>query len=716
MIRRAFAGLNVVVENPAGSTREWHDRAGRESGSTVMQHDYGFLDGHVGADGDEVDCYLGPDEAAPFAYVIHQQRAPDFKTFDEDKVMLGFASEADAKAAYLAHRNDGERAYGGMTAIPIERFKAKLQRRTGDGKIRHERGGAMVLMRIEQRGSEWVVLPEKGDKVLGKHKTKADAEKQLAAIEVAKARAHEASFFERWCRRFSCGTFEGERGADGKVRVGVWDRICVPGHDEKDGQSTDFDRYTLSEMTDNFEARGDVVPLDYNHQSNYSHQNGQPAPALAYYGALAVVFSGEIIKLGCARGVAVSGTEDGLDLSREGLWGYRCEVTELGDQLLPNFKYVSPTFMSNGTTRDGTEIGYCLAAVAATNTPWQGETQITFASAGNKPASIAGTSPATQEGARGMAKLAKLAKFAGVGDDSDDKAIRAGLAKKMEADQKAAFEDEAFDYDASADAFEEMAKAYEDSQYEEEADAEPPHQTMRKMASKFRRMAKMAGGNSQGPRPELTPPDAASAPPSGADEPAPSEGKKTGDGNAMAVMQASLAATAAKLAKLEAAEAAREKAAKKEREQLFSQLADQAIAGGYPKEERAALIEFARTNYASARAAVSHFLPKSGAPGHLFDRVSRQGAPIDGPTSAREEGTAPKRRVVKNAFARWVEVDSGLADEIKRVAESTDPVTKAKVDKLLHSSRHSVMFDRLQAAGKIVRAERPDLAEAAEAE
>src|SRR5260221_13925605 len=107
-----------------------------------MRHYYGFLDGHVGADGEEGDCYLGPNEAAEFAYVIHQLKAPDFKRFDEDKVFLGFNSEAEAKASYLAHRTD-EKAFGGMSSMRLEAFKGKLRRRTGTGKIRHEREAAM---------------------------------------------------------------------------------------------------------------------------------------------------------------------------------------------------------------------------------------------------------------------------------------------------------------------------------------------------------------------------------------------------------------------------------------------------------------------------------------------------------------------------------------------------------------------------------------------
>lgn len=135
--RYTFAGLPIAVENPAGSIRRWHEPGpdGGVLGSTTMLHDYGYLEGHVGSDGEEVDVYVGPDEAAGHVHVVHQLAAPDFKRHDEDKVFLGFPSPDAAKAAYLAHRND-EGAFGGMSTIPLGEFKRKLRRRTGTGKIR----------------------------------------------------------------------------------------------------------------------------------------------------------------------------------------------------------------------------------------------------------------------------------------------------------------------------------------------------------------------------------------------------------------------------------------------------------------------------------------------------------------------------------------------------------------------------------------------------
>jgi len=134
--RYQFAGLPIAVENARGSTRHWTDAEGNETGATHMLHDYGFIEGVMGSDGEEVDCYIGPTEDAPDVHVVHQLRAPDFKVHDEDKTMIGFPDAASAKEAHLAHRNDGDRSFGGMSTIPLDRFKAKLQRRTGTGKIR----------------------------------------------------------------------------------------------------------------------------------------------------------------------------------------------------------------------------------------------------------------------------------------------------------------------------------------------------------------------------------------------------------------------------------------------------------------------------------------------------------------------------------------------------------------------------------------------------
>lgn len=129
--RKKFQGLDIAIENPANTIRPWTDEAGRV-GHTRMQHDYGFIEGVVGADKEELDVYLGNYEAADHVYVIRQHGPVGMNgrwCYDEDKCFLGFASAEDAKAAFLAHRDDGDRAFGGMVVLTLAQFRAKLNRR-----------------------------------------------------------------------------------------------------------------------------------------------------------------------------------------------------------------------------------------------------------------------------------------------------------------------------------------------------------------------------------------------------------------------------------------------------------------------------------------------------------------------------------------------------------------------------------------------------------
>lgn len=511
-------------------------------------------------------------------------------------------------------------------------------------------------------------------------------------------------------------TFDAQPSSDGSVRVGVWDRVCVPGSDSKDGQDTEFTLETLSQMADNFlDRNGDPIPLDYNHQSNYASQNGQPAPALAFYGAFAVVWDGKVVKLAigsdtppCPGSLYVSpstATADGIDVSRDGLWCFRNEVTELGQQLLRGFKLVSPTFMSDGTRRDGTPVGYCLAAVAATNTPWQSATAISF----EQPKDSAGAVPAPTEKESSMSKFAKYAKFAGAADGADDSAIKQAIGAKMAGLAQKAMSEDDFDLGEAAKEMDEAASLMEgDSEMAAEC------KMARLMSARFSKMAKFESDADADDDEKKK--MAAMAADEEKQKMAKLEADKDADGKAaMAVMQASLSATNEKLAKFEAAEQKRADAEKKELEAKFSRLADQAIAGGYDKAQRDNLITFARSNFDAAHAAVVHLLPKTNAPAHLFDRASRNGGPIGGDTNAREDAGSIRPRVVTNALGRFVEVDGAFASEIEKTADSKDPTTMAKVDKLLPAPQRAIKFHRLLAARKVVAAERPDLADAAEA-
>jgi hypothetical protein len=121
-----FQGLKISIENKKGSIRKWYDPDGKERGRCTMHAHYGFIDGVEGADGEELDVYVGPHEDATEAYVIDQRKAPDFKVFDEQKCLLGFRSPAEAAALYNKQYND-TRFFGAMKAMPMAEFKAALK-------------------------------------------------------------------------------------------------------------------------------------------------------------------------------------------------------------------------------------------------------------------------------------------------------------------------------------------------------------------------------------------------------------------------------------------------------------------------------------------------------------------------------------------------------------------------------------------------------------
>ncbi|HVI10197.1 MAG TPA: anti-CBASS Acb1 family protein [Candidatus Binatia bacterium] len=117
-------GLDVAIENPAGSTRVGIDNDGRRF-SSRMYHDYGFIDGTVGADGDAVDAFVGPNTSSDLVFVVHTMRAPDFTQYDEDKCFLDFSSEAEAKSAFMMNYDDPHH-FGSLETFTIPEFLRQI--------------------------------------------------------------------------------------------------------------------------------------------------------------------------------------------------------------------------------------------------------------------------------------------------------------------------------------------------------------------------------------------------------------------------------------------------------------------------------------------------------------------------------------------------------------------------------------------------------------
>jgi mannose-6-phosphate isomerase-like protein (cupin superfamily) len=89
----------------------------------LMKADYGYIPETKDSDGEDIDVYLGPDRSAATSYVIRQMKKSD-GTFDEHKVMLGYASEKDARDSYDYHMGGTKEFFGGIKPVPVSALKA----------------------------------------------------------------------------------------------------------------------------------------------------------------------------------------------------------------------------------------------------------------------------------------------------------------------------------------------------------------------------------------------------------------------------------------------------------------------------------------------------------------------------------------------------------------------------------------------------------------
>jgi len=115
-------GLDISIENPQGSVRSGVSPDGKKWENKLAHH-YGYVRGTVGADKDHVDVFVTPGaEAAQMVWVIDQKNKDG--SFDEHKIVLGPATESEARAAYLANYQAGWDGLGAISSLPMAAFRA----------------------------------------------------------------------------------------------------------------------------------------------------------------------------------------------------------------------------------------------------------------------------------------------------------------------------------------------------------------------------------------------------------------------------------------------------------------------------------------------------------------------------------------------------------------------------------------------------------------
>jgi hypothetical protein len=124
--RTTLYGLPIAIEQPRHSYRTGIGANGARWANRMAAH-YGYFSGTKGADGDGVDCFIGPCLQAECAYVINQYIAGQF---DEHKVMLGFLDEGMAQRAYS---DSYDRNWAGLKSIiPITINQLRWWLKRGD--------------------------------------------------------------------------------------------------------------------------------------------------------------------------------------------------------------------------------------------------------------------------------------------------------------------------------------------------------------------------------------------------------------------------------------------------------------------------------------------------------------------------------------------------------------------------------------------------------
>lgn len=113
-------GYDITIENPKGSERSGKDQNGNQW-SVTMNNTYGYIRGTESVDGDHIDVFLSDNPSEGNVFVV-DQIDQETGEFDEHKVMYGFNSMEEAKAAYLSNYSEGWKI-GTITEVSKDEFK-----------------------------------------------------------------------------------------------------------------------------------------------------------------------------------------------------------------------------------------------------------------------------------------------------------------------------------------------------------------------------------------------------------------------------------------------------------------------------------------------------------------------------------------------------------------------------------------------------------------
>jgi N12 class adenine-specific DNA methylase len=119
-------GLQGSIEVPAGGLRRGIDPQTGKPWATVHTVPYGYWKDTKGADGMHVDAYFGPEMSADHPVYVLDEINPATGEFRQHKTFVGFANQDAVRQAYLGTSTKTPEMIGGITALPLDEFKAWL--------------------------------------------------------------------------------------------------------------------------------------------------------------------------------------------------------------------------------------------------------------------------------------------------------------------------------------------------------------------------------------------------------------------------------------------------------------------------------------------------------------------------------------------------------------------------------------------------------------
>jgi hypothetical protein len=128
-------GLVIKLENPKGSYRSGTNKSGTKW-RNKMYADYGYFSRTEAKDGDNVDCFIGPNPKSELVVAIDQY---DGDKFDETKFILGVGTAGEGMNLYSKHYPRGWKV-GPVSTCTVDQLKQWLK----DGEHKKPFKGQMI--------------------------------------------------------------------------------------------------------------------------------------------------------------------------------------------------------------------------------------------------------------------------------------------------------------------------------------------------------------------------------------------------------------------------------------------------------------------------------------------------------------------------------------------------------------------------------------------